>query len=310
VLLCLLTIGVLTAAIAGQVGSQAGPATASAMTSSPGRWVSQLLSATARAGSAHFAYTEATTSSNPLLSSTVSGAGVVDFPAGRVRVHEVEQHVVQQVVPGPTSAVALPHTQASHPEPVNVLAPAGAGTHEEHDAIDMVGLGKLDYERLGGLDSRWLSMGDLRDPHAQLGLEFVGDAAVALGGLEGTQPVAAVQRGGHGLVDGTVTTRYLVTNAPPGCEEKTTNIRIPAVRGATAVWVDDEGRLVRARYTFSYTLPQDPAKAFPSGTTKTTATLTFSRFGAPVAITTPSPLMTAPGSSKSFALRLKCAGSH
>jgi hypothetical protein len=60
------------------------------------------------------------------------------------------------------------------------------------------------------------------------------------------------------------------------------------------VWLDDDGQLVRTRstYDFSDRLPigvKLPAAldGFPRGPTTTVATLTFSKFGAPVHVAAP-----------------------
>ena len=82
------------------------------------------------------------------------------------------------------------------------------------------------------------------------------------------------------------------------------------------MWVDHEGRLVRARFALSssgYLPPSARAlpgfATFPRGATTTTATLTFADFGAPVTIVAPPLTPVQGGSSTGFAVAVRsCTG--
>ena len=88
---------------------------------------------------------------------------------------------------------------------------------------------------------------------------------------------------------------------------------IPApseVQGPTTVWVDHEGRLVRASFVLSSSgyLPTSARRVLPGlatvprGATTTTATLTFADFGAPATIVAPPLTPMQGGSSVGFAI--------
>ncbi len=301
-LLVLLLLGTLAAAIAGQVSSPSGT-TSAPSTSSAAKWVSNLLMTTARARTAHLAYAHVTASPNPILRGTITGSGAVNFGAGTVRVNEVEQQV--EVVP--RSGLFQPHSGQQPPQ--NVIEPARSIERPSRNAISMIGIGKTAYQSMNVLNGAWLRMTIARDPRAQLGLEYAANASVALGGLEGLEPIAAVQTLGPAELDGVATTRYLVTNTPALCG-RSSNAADVQTQGPTTVWVDHDGRLVQARWTVSTsgTVPPAPSAVFGLGPTKTTATLTFSRFGAPVTITAPRRIINPGGSSKSFIIRSRCTG--
>ncbi len=284
-LLALLLLGTLAAAMAGQVSSPSATATAPS-TSSPAKWAANLLMTTARAGSAHFAYSHVTASPNPTFRGTITGSGAINFRAGTVRVNELEQ---QQ-------------------PPQNVIEPARAIERPSRNVISMIGVGKAAYQSINGLNGPWLRMAIARDPRAQLGLEYAANASVALGGLEGLEPIASVQTLGPANLDGVATTRYLVTNAPVLCgRSDTADLQ---KQGPTTVWVDHDGRLVQARWTVATggTLPAAPSAVFGLGPAKTTATLTFSRFGSPVTIAAPRRIINPAGSSTSFIIGRHCTG--
>ncbi len=305
VLLALLLIGVLSAALAGQLSSPSVTTTPPLTTtarSSAAQWVANLLATTARAGSAHFTYSHVTASPNPALRGTITGSGAVNFTAGTVRVSEVDQQV-QFVQSG---GLFQPHTGQQPSQ--NEVLPARTVAQPSRNTISMIGVGKATYQSVNGLTGAWMRMALPRDPRAQLGLQYAVNVSVALSGLAGLQPVASVHALGMARLDGETTTRYLVTNAPL-CGQSA-NAPGPETLGPTTVWVDSHGRLVQTRWTVSTsgTLPSAPTAVFPLGPAKTTATLTFSRFGAPVTITTPRRVVNPGGSSKSFVIRAHCAG--
>jgi hypothetical protein len=291
-LLGLLLVGVLTAGIAGQIVSPRAHTTAAAAsaTSSPGRWVATLLATTARAGTARVTYSQVNASPNPEMRDSIIGRGAVDFVTGAVRVSQVERQA------GDVASGA----RQPHPGPAAFTPIAGT--------IATIGVGKAVYEEFAG---HWLLLGLPRDPHAQLGLEFVGNASIALGGLEGLEPVASVRRLGPASLEGMPTTRYLVTNAPLLCGKTPAKNAGFEVQGPTTVWVDGHGRLVQARYTIDVggNVPRGtPSSGLAVGPVTTTATLTLSRFGSPVTIAAPSDLITTGGTSSSFTIRGRCVG--
>jgi hypothetical protein len=306
-LLVLLLIGVLSAALAGQLSSPTTtPTTTAPLTttapSSAAKWVAKLLATTARAGSAHFTYSHVTSSPNPDLRGTITGSGAVNFTAGTVEVSEVDQQV--ELVP--SGGLFQPH--AGQQPSQNEVLPARAVAQPSRNTISMIGVGKATYQGANGVNGDWMRLALPRDPRAQLGLQYAVNASVALSGLTGLQPVASVHALGTARLDGVATTRYLVTNAPL-CGRSSNGPGLETL-GPTTVWVDSHGRLEQARWTASTsgTLPSAPTAVFPLGPSKTTATLTFSRFGLPVTITAPRRVVNPGGSSKSFLIRAHCAG--
>ncbi len=197
-LLALLLTGVLSAALAGQLSSPSARASATTTappTSSAAKWVANLLATTARAGSAHFAYVHVTASPNPVVRGTITGSGAVNFTAGTVRVNEVEQQV--ELVP--RGGLFQPHTGQQPPQ--NEVVPARTAEQPSRSAVSMIGVGRTTYESMSGSNGDWLRLALPRNPRAQLGLQYAVNASVALGGLEGLEPIAAVHAVGRATLE-------------------------------------------------------------------------------------------------------------
>ncbi len=272
---CLLgLLGVVTAATAalGASGAPGAP---------PGQWVAGVLSRTAQAGSAHFSYAHVTTSPNPDLRATLTGAGVVDFSSGDFRVSEVDHDIEFE---GGSSGPMHPRPSAS--------------------SLQEIGIGNVLYsqltplrteEDLAGAHFPFTRLTAPRQPRSQLGLSYA-SAATALGGLDGSERVVSVRDLGPAAVNRVATTEYLVETAPfPACPSAPKDAPVFSP-GPTRLWLDAEGRLVQVRSTshFSGVLPSGaralPAFAgYPVGPTTATDTLTFGAFGAPVHIAAPPP---------------------
>jgi hypothetical protein len=299
VLVGLLGLGVVAGAAIGAAGSPSpGPARSSSPT--PAEWVAHLLATTAEAGSAHFAYTHVTTSPVPELRGSLSGSGVVDFGRGDVEVTEID-HQFEFEGNGPLAPTrAVPVTSTS--EQIDI----GSTVYQ-----------RFPYGRLG--NPSWMKLPFPRQAHGQLGLSTALNAAVALDALVGLDPVVGVRDDGPSEVDGVAATRYVVTTAPPSTCTSSRATAPKVAQRPSAVWVDGLGRLVQVRSSeYDGGFPAAarhrlPALAqFPTGPTVTTATLTFSAFGAPVQIAAPPPgtLVQAGSSSGSSFAVASCSSSR
>ncbi len=308
-LLGLLVVGVAVGAVLGQSQSPSGPLPSAAGSGSApvpaAVWVRDLLATTARAGSARFSYVQVMESPNPVLRNTIAGTGAVDFTKSAVQVAEIERQGISS-----TAGLLLP--QLSQPVR-NAVEPARQLVAPPNNVVDTIAIGKTVYQELG---YRWMKLALPRDPHVTLGLQLAANASVALAGLEGIEPVASVRKLGPARVDGVGTTRYLVMDTTL---QPCTHTVIPApfeTQGPTTVWVDHEGRLVRASFILSssgYLPPSVHAlpgfATVPRGAATTTATLTFAHFGAPVTIVAPPLTPMQGGSSVGFAIAThSCTG--
>ena len=237
----------------------------------PAQWVAGALAATARAGSARFTYSHVTTSSNPDLRGTLSGYGVVNFTRGDVRVTEVDRDVTFQG--GPLGdRHATPSTQS----------------------LKAVGIGRALYQSYDApVNLHWMKLSFARQPRSNLGLAEALNASVALSGLDGIDPVVAVHDAGPATVAGVATTRYVVSTAPPVLCAGQHTTGLTSAQVPSTVWIDQAGRIVRVRAEFRDDLAVPSGRAgrvfahMPTGTVDVVATLSFSRFGIPVAITAP-----------------------
>jgi hypothetical protein len=293
----LLGLGVAAGAAIGAAGSPS-PGLARSSSPTPAEWVAHLLATTAGAGTAHFAYTHVTTSPVPDLRATMTGSGVVDFARGDVEVTEVDHQIdFESNGLGPSRAVPTTSTLVE------------------------IGIGSTVYQRFpfaGVARPPWMKLPFPRQAKGQLGLSTALNAAVALDALVGPEPVVGVRAVGRSAVDGVTATRYIVTTAPPPTCSKTRTAAPKVAMRPSTVWVDGQGRLVQVRSSEYYggfpaaVAHRVPALAqFPTGPSVTTATLTFSAFGAPVHVAAPPPsTLEQNGSSSGSAFSVgSCGGS-
>jgi hypothetical protein len=265
-LVSLLLVGVAVGAVFG--AAQGSP------TPPPSQWVADALTATQEAGSAQFSYTHVSLSPNPDLRGRLSGHGEVDFITDHVRVSEVDRDI----------SFTSTGNQPLHPvsSTTNMDAIVVNGTVYEANPIPGLPFAgkyiKLPFPAL---------------PRSQRGLSLALNASVALSTLRGPNAVESVTVLGPAEVAGVQTTQYEVTYAP---------LRVCAPHQApqvlhqrpSRVWLDGAGRLVRVRSTLYYSgrlpLGATVPAAFddiPSGPVTTVATLTFTKFGAPVHVVAP-----------------------
>jgi hypothetical protein len=278
----LLGLVVLAAGLGAALGATApGPVRAPVLT--PSQWVAGLLARTADAGSAHFRYTHVSTSTNVAYASRIAGSGEIDFRSGRVQATELDHQT-------------------------EFTSSAGGPTHPELTAtrIDFVGIGTAMYQSIepAGLTIvlPWTKLSWHRDPHQELGLTFVGNAAVALDELEGAWHVVGVRRLGAATVGGVATTRYELSTAP-ACTPLHPSPLVET-QGPSFVWVDAQGRLVQI--TGSVRLSGTTASLGPSRPVTTTDTLRLSAFGVPVRIEAPPNPLTHNGSSALIISHVTC----
>ncbi len=289
----LLSVVGLAAAGAAAVGAAETPSP------TPAQWVAGVLATTAQAGSARFHYVHVTSSPNPDLHAALSGSGVVDFANGDVRVTEVD-HQVEFEGEGSGPIRAVPTT-----------------TTEEAVAI-----GRVTYQRTflpGGAGGEFIELPTLaRPPQPAPALTLALNAGVAIGALEGPEPVVAVRDLGPARIGRIATTEYEVQTAPLVPCPSAHQTAPVSTQAPSLVWLDAHGRLVqvRSREWFSGRLPagvrrQAPFAHIAIGPSTTTDTLTFSDFGTPVHITAPPASALAPslGSSTGFAVSRPCTAS-
>jgi hypothetical protein len=268
ILLATLGAGTALGAVLGTVNGRA--------QASPAQWVVNVLAATAQAGSAQFSFSRISTSPNPALVSHLNGSGLIDFTLGDVRTTQVD-HDVQFSSSGPQGS------------------PSRATPFTNH--TESLGIGTTVYEVFGGIagPARWNRLGIHRNPNSNLGLMWAGDADEALGPLGTDQRIIGVQSLGSATVDGTPTTRYLVTSAPVCAAPRVAHASSISEPRRTMLWLDRGGRLVQVRTTesdhirlSSSNFPGEPGLAKRmSGQVATTATLHFSAFGHPVHVSAP-----------------------
>jgi len=271
-------------------------AVSSAPQTSPTAWVSGVLGTTATAGSARFTYTHITTSSSQAERDRTTGRGVVDFTTGSVRVTEIDHNVQGHGL----------RSDLRYEPSTSTEVDIGIGTTLYSDPFGS-GPGPI-WTRL----TRW------RDPHSDLGLSGAANAEVALQGLEGPLPVTQVRTLGPAILDGQRTIRYLITDTPLRACRSAPKPTLIDTQSPTTVWVNAQGRLVRAQISFhdSGHLPASMlAKTpqldrLPMAPSTTTATLEFSDFGASVHVSAPpARLLENDAQSRSFAIEFKKCGS-
>ena len=282
-LLSLVLVGAAAAAALG-VAQKSASAT-------PSQWVTDVLAATARAGSAHFSYTHVTSSPNPDLRGALSGHGVVDFTTGDVRVTEVDRDIT----------FSSTGNQPLHPIHSTTTEDAIVVGGTVYQANPIPGLAFTEKYRVLAFPAL---------PRSQRGLSLALNAAIALDALRETYTVDSVTDLGAAEVGGVVTTQYAVGYAPlhvcaPHQAPQT------LTQHPSRVWIDSAGRLVQVRSTLSFNdrfapggkLPAAMA-GFPRGPVTTVATLTFSEFGRPVQVAAPrtSAIVPEEGTSSGFAV--------
>jgi hypothetical protein len=278
-------------ALGGAAGAALGIAAHRTPSESPSQWVAAVLATTEAAGSARFSFTQITSSPNPDLRGSVAGGGAVNFARGEAHVAEVGHQI----------SFTSTNNQPLHPVHQTNTQRAIVIGSTVYQANPIPGFAFTDkYHRLPFP----------KLPRAQQGLSLALNAAVALDGLHGPNPVASVRALGPAAVGGTVTTQYEVSYAPlrvcPPHQAPVVVRQLP-----TDVWVDDAGRLVQARSTsfFSGQLPKNATlpsalQDVPRGPTTTVATLRFSAFGSPVHVVAP-PASAIAGSGSSFSVMLE-----
>jgi hypothetical protein len=272
---------------------------ASAPQTTPSQWVAGVLATTAEAGSAHFTYSNITTSKNQALASRIVGKGVVDFASGNVRVTEVDTD--RQFTTGRLGA-RLDATP----------------TVNRSQDID---IGRSDYKDLSGPGGRqfWLRVSLPRNPHADLGLSFADSAGGALDSLSGGFEYAkSVHQVGSASLSGLPTTRDLVTTAPV-CAPPRHPAKQPVTeeQGPTTMWVDGHGRLVQVSSSLRIDEVRPPGLGpdasavarLMKGRATMTATLRFSDFATPVLIKAPPPGDVHSPISHSGSISIRCASS-
>ena len=256
----------------------------------PSQWVANVLARTAASGSAHFSYTHVSTSASAAYSGRIAGSGEIDFRSGRVRATEVAHET-------------------------EFTSSAGGLTHPEQTAtqLEFIGVGTTMYQSFepAGLTTLpWTRMSQRRDPSQELGLTWVGNAAIALDELGGTRHVVGVRAMGAATVGGVATTRYEVSTAPVCTPVHPSTV--VETQGPSFVWVDAKGRLVQITGSLHLSghLPAADQGTFPSlGLTHpvtTTDTLRLWGFGVPVHIEAPNVLRSPYSSGGSFVVNVTC----
>lgn len=290
-LLALLVAGTAVGAVVGQAGAPAGTATGTAQTATAAaQWVDEVMAATKAAGSAHLTYRVVSRSTVMAFDSMSSGHGVVDFARHRVSLTTVE-------TPARVGGSQNPHSTSGFV----------VGT-----AMRTIAVGDDMWLEVGGglAGNRWLKIPLPSDPSDRLGFSAT-DAAAALNGIEGPEPVVGVRTLGPATVGAVATTHYRVTTERPRpCNAQQAAVLRAHVSGPTDLWVDGRGRLVQAALTMhtQFHVPaslraQVPSDV-PAGPVVTTATLRLGRFGAPAHIIAPDSMDVFPPSASghSFAV--------
>jgi hypothetical protein len=268
----------------------AAPGTAQGSSSrSPSRWVADVIATTEGAGSAHFSYSNVTSSPNPELRGSLAGHGEIDFTTGDVRATEVDHDITFSAT-------------GHHP-----LRPVRSTT-----TLDAIVIGGTVYQanpmRGVALTKKYSKLPSLGVPHSQQGLFLALNASVALDELRGPYAVASVTDLGPAKVAGVATTQYEVKYAP-------LHVCLPhkapqvLTQRPSRVWTDDAGRIARVRSTLYFNDRQSreantlaTGRSLPHGAVTTAATLTISEYGVPVRVTAPPKSAVLPESGSSSGL--------
>jgi hypothetical protein len=282
-LLVLIGIGAGLGAAVGAAGAHgaAGP--------TPQEWVDAVLARTEAAGTAHLEYAAVTASPDPVLRGSAAGRGVVDFTAGTFRISEVQHQDDWTIGPG----------GQIHP-------------HAETIAQSAIAIGPAVYLSLGPTNvAGWAKESIPRD-QGGLGLDSAAGFSGALSWLSPPFAVRSVQTLRTASLGAPKTTRYLVRSSfRADCPKGTSQAGQTVER--TTVWIDGQGRLVRASDSVftsgrlpAAVLKDDPILASrPKGSLTQHNTLRLSAFGSPVHVTPPAATVNDSFGS-SVALRARC----
>ncbi len=253
--------------VAAGVGATLGAVAAPA--SSRPSLVAQIIAATRNAGSARFTYTRVAVSSNPLLASSTTGQGQVDFA----------------------------HDSISSSEEDRDTELVGNGTVPQHvqahtSSTDQIWIGNTLYEHSGSLPvPGWTRFAFPVGSSGPLGQLRTVDPVAALVEAESVAGARLTDMGGAELKGIAVTAYRLTARA---CSDPASRLSIDAF----TVWIDSSDRLVQARETETEVLVPS---AFPrrlatsaaetlsrlGGRSVTTSTIRLFAFGQPVRVTAP-----------------------
>lgn len=246
----------------------------------------QIIGATRSAGSALVTYTSVAAGSNPLLSSTSNGSGVVDFASGEFRTVSV-QHSTE--LAGEGGGQPRPSPESSTVE--EIMADGRL-----YQRLPSVGVGGLEWPGIS-----WIRLPPLaQSPPIVFGPVDQSDAVQALQPLSEPYQRVSIVADGHTSIGGSSTARYKVTVVPRTCEARSIEPRPTTID----IWVAGDLRLVQARSVSKDTVAV-PKKAttkgfhFPAelaGTIVTTSMLRVDHYGEVVPINPPHPIAQPSGS--------------
>jgi len=281
-------------ALCGVVGVAAGAAAwlgaATASSASPAgggaAFVAQVVTVTQAAGTAHFTYSYASRSSNPVLASSTAGRGAVNF-AERSLTTDGTDHQTNLRSSGLLPATAVSQTST----------------------VGDIWIGRTNYLQMaggpGGAGS-WTSFTFPPDTFGALGPLATVDPIDELLQASSVEDLKVVDAG-RADVGGTETTRYRLTG--PACTSK--NAAGALTVGLLEIWVDDQDRLVQARESETETIsaarlgavaarfPTAPSLASLAGRLVLASSVHLFDFGAPVTISPPPTVPMPVGASSS-----------
>jgi hypothetical protein len=256
----------------------------------PAQWVDDVVAATKSAGTAHLQFANVTTSPDPSQASKSAGIGVIDFSSGDFRVTALFRQQLFESING--GALRLT---------------------DQISGQETIAIGQTVYNSLNPSPpfGEWAKVHYPRDERQDFGLALSG-AQEALSGLVGPTPVDAVRLLGQASVNGVPASRYEITTEPLyvcGAHGRTLYVHRFA---PTTLWVDERGRLLRAKTFFRIPGGTSHGPRDASGYSQpiviapstTLATLTFSQFDTPVHIAAPQ-LTGSTARSQSFSLSAK-----
>jgi len=271
-LVTLVAIAGLAAALVGLANQPSHPATQLT--------VSEIVAATRSAGTARFTYSSVAASRNPLLRSSSTGKGAVDFRTGSV-------------------------TTAERSTSLNISQDGNAPNRRVTETMlnAQIWVGHTFYTQLdvGGqhFANGWIKA---KLPSGSSSLLGMLDEVTPIGFLDGELGIRGtkVERLRSENLNGMEVTRYRVV--VPTCSGTSTASSPQRVLGSIDLWLDGEGRLVQVRDVLRFT---DPLKSF-AGHSTTVSTARLFDFSAPVTISAPkSVLPTGQGGVAFFSLSPK-----
>jgi hypothetical protein len=272
-----LTVGLLVLGLGAGTGLGIAGQTSTPIVLTASGQIARIVAATRAARTARFSYSSTTVSTNRLLRQFTRGTGEVNFASDAMRTAERDRSTGFS---GTTAATAKDVAQDT--------------------LMDNVWIGRTEYSRFMpetnlSLETPWIKTATWpKNSFGPLGVLGQTGPLTALA-LDASVPGIRVEAAGSGMVRGVETQEYRIV--VPLCGTAGHPDGISTVMAPLHLWVDSQGRLVRARQSDSEDITKQahlgnvvPGEGFLVGRSTTVSTIDLGDFGAPAAITAPAPM--------------------